>query len=67
MRGEILELLKADPFQPFVIRLAGGESYTVRFPGLATVMKDIIYVMDSESDSHSVLRLVQITALDIME
>ena len=67
MRKELLELLEQDPFRPFRIILANGQSYEVRFPRLLGVGQDVVYFYHSKSELYSILRLVQIAALDIIE
>ena len=67
MREEIGELLKKDPFRPFRITLTSGQFYDVRFPGLATLAKDVFYFYHPRSELHSIIRLVQIAAIDIID
>jgi hypothetical protein len=64
LRDEIENLLAADPFLPFEITMASGQKYIVQNPGLAILGGDIIYLMNRDPDTHSVLRLVQISSLD---
>lgn len=67
MRDELLNLLAAHPFVPFEITMASWRSYVVRDPDLATVTGDILYLMKVIPDTHSVLRLAQISSFDIIE
>jgi len=67
MRKEIIELLEQEPFCPFVITLSSGQQYEVRFPGLLGVGKDIIYYFRPKSTLYSIIRLVQVAAVDIIE
>lgn len=64
MREELEILLAAEPFVAFEITMASGRMYQVRNPGLAMITGDIMYLMNRDPDTHSVLRLVQISSLD---
>ena len=64
MREELEIFLAADPFAPFQVTMMSGQSYLIREPGLAMVAGDIMYLMRVDSDTHSVLRLVQIASID---
>jgi hypothetical protein len=64
VREELQLYLDADPFVPFQITMTGGQAYVVRNPGLVIVGRDVIYYAHPNSDHNSVLRLVQIVAID---
>jgi hypothetical protein len=67
MRGEIDELLKLEPFLPFRITLTSGQAYDVRYPALISVAKDVVHYMHPKSELRSILRLVQVAAVDMIE
>lgn len=67
MRDEIQKLLDADPFVPFQIALSSGQTYTIRNLGLVMLGKDLAFVAHPKSELHSVLRLVQIAAIDTID
>jgi hypothetical protein len=67
VRKEILELLENEVIRPFRITLTSGQAYEVRFPGLIGVGQDVLYFYHPNSQLSSILRLVQIAALDIIE
>jgi hypothetical protein len=64
VREELEIFLAAQPFVPFHITMASGHVYLVHNPGLAMLGGDIMYLMRVEPDTHSVLRLVQISSVD---
>jgi hypothetical protein len=66
MREELLRLLAAEPFRIFRILLASGHAYEVQVPEMLVVEQDIATYFAPRSDLYSILRLVQISALDIM-
>lgn len=67
MREELQLYLNADPFVPFQITLASGQSYVVRNPGLVMIGHDVVYYAHSDSEHDSVLRLVQIASIDTID
>ena len=67
MREELDIFLAAIPFVPFQITLASGQVCIVRNAGLVNVGRDIAYIMHPNSDHHSVIRLVQIAAIDTID
>jgi hypothetical protein len=64
VREELEKLLSAEPFVPFQITMASGRIYDVRNPGLTSIAGDMLYVMHLDPDTHSVLRLAQISSFD---
>ena len=67
MREELLRLLAAESFRAFQILMASGHAYEVRTPDMLVVEQDIATHFAPRSDLYSILRLVQISALDIIE
>jgi hypothetical protein len=66
VREELTKLLNAEPFEPFQITLSSAQRYTIRYPGLVTLGDDIAFIAHARSDLHSVIRLVQIAAIDLV-
>jgi hypothetical protein len=66
VRKELEKFLAAEPFVPFQINLASGQSYAIGHPDLAMLGSDIMYLMNINPDTHSVIRLVQISSIDTM-
>ena len=66
MWKELKELLAKEPFHPFRITLSSGQIYDVRHPDLFVLGKDVAYHMHPKSELQSILRLVQIAAVDMI-
>lgn len=67
MREELQLYLDADPFIPCQITMTNGLAYVVRNPGLVIVARDVVYYAHPNSDHNSVLRLVQVVAIDTID
>jgi hypothetical protein len=67
MLDQIIELLDREPFTPFRIRLAGGEEYAIDHPHLVAVGSSQLIVAAPRSDLYSILRLNQITSVDVAQ
>jgi hypothetical protein len=65
MLEQIEELLDREPFLPFRIKLAGGEEYAIEDPHLVALGKSQLIVCAPKSDRYAILRLNQITSLDV--
>jgi hypothetical protein len=68
---DILELLRNDPFHPFVIHLSDGSSYAVRHPAMAIVERRKVLVSlpaerspDEPADKTVGLSLLHINRLE---
>jgi len=68
---DILELLRGEPFQPFLIHLSDGSSYSVLHPAMAIVERSIVLVSlpaerspDAPADKTVRLSLLQINRLE---
>jgi len=61
----IRELLNAEPFHSFKIVLTSGEAVEVANPDLVAVGQSVVVVCWPKSDRISILRLNQITSVDI--
>jgi hypothetical protein len=64
MRAELEKFLAAEPFTPFQITPASGQSYAIRYPDPVMLGSDIMYLMNVHPDTHSVIRLIQISSID---
>ena len=63
----ILELVDADPFQPFDIRTSDGRAYFVDSPEYSARSRegDIIVYFTPEDDRAATIRVSQIASLEI--
>ena len=52
------------PFEPFVIRLSGGERHEVRHPENLAVGQQRLVVIDPETDRMAILGLLHVTSLE---
>jgi len=66
MIESIIELLDREPFVPFQIVLASGESYPITDPHLVALGKSQLNVYAPKSDRWSILRLSQIASVDVI-
>lgn len=60
----IKEKLAHNPFEPFRIRLSSGDSYVVRNPDLAVVMKSELFLAHPNSDRHTFIPLLLVVAVE---
>jgi hypothetical protein len=60
----IREKLVREPFQPFRLRLASGDSYTIRSPGLVVVMKSELFIAHPNSDRHTFIPMWHVAAVE---
>ena len=67
MRSELTELLKREPFVPFVLVMNSGDRYEVEYPNLAVLGDTLFYVMRVRSDRQDILRLTEISSVEIAE
>ena len=64
---ELLSYLKAQPFRPFRIHMASGESFDVRHPEMARVGRNFLILFTYVSDSPDLLDRWQTISLMLME
>lgn len=64
---ELLSYLKAQPFRPFRIRMASGESFDVRHPEMARVGRNFLILFTFVSDSPDLLDRWETISLMLME
>jgi hypothetical protein len=58
------ELLHRQPFQPFRVRLSNGESFTIRHPEFAILLKTQIIIGFPKSDRFITCALLHIAAIN---
>ena len=63
----IRDLLKRQPFRPFVIHLSNGETYEVRHPEFAILLKSTIVIGYPDSDRIGIASLLHINNVDFPE
>jgi hypothetical protein len=63
----IREMLRREPFQPFVIRLSSGESHEVRHPECLAIGKGRIAITDPDADRVAVCSLVHVTSIEFLQ
>ena len=63
----IRNLLRQEPFQPFVIRLSNGESHEVRHPECAAISKTKVIVTYPDEDREVFCALVHINAVEMLQ
>jgi hypothetical protein len=67
MNQEIAELLAPLPFVQFVVVMNSGDRYTVVAPRLTVFTGSLLYIMRPHSDRQDILRLTEISALELLE
>jgi hypothetical protein len=60
----IREMLRREPFQPFVIHLSSGESHEVRHPECLAIGKGRIAITDPDADRVAVCSLIHVTSIE---
>ena len=63
----IRNLLRQEPFQPFVIRLSNGESHEVRHPECAALAKTKVIVTYPDEDREVFCAFVHINAVEMLQ
>jgi hypothetical protein len=63
-RDTVDQLHQRRPFEPFTIRLSGGESHEVRHPENLAIGKQRLVVIDPETDGMAILGLLHVTSLE---
>jgi hypothetical protein len=61
----IRELLHREPFVPFRVILSSGKEYEVVNPDLVALGETQFIIYEGKSDRYSILRLNQITSIDV--
>lgn len=63
----IRNLLRQEPFQPFMIRLSNGESYEIRHPECAALSKTKVIVTFPEEDQEVFCSLIHINSVEMLQ
>ena len=63
----IREMLRREPFQPFVIHLSIGESHEVRHPECLAIGKGRIAITDPDADRVAVCSLRHVTSIQFLQ
>ena len=63
----IRDYLKREPFEPFVIRLSNGESYEVRHPECALLMKTKVIVGFPDEDRSVTCSLIHVNSVETLQ
>ena len=63
----IRELVRRQPFAPFVIRLSSGEAHEVRHPECILVTKTRLVITDPQEDRIAVCSLMHVTSVDYLQ
>ena len=61
------ELLQKRPFEPFEIRLSNGETYAIRHPEVALLLKTKIVIGDPETDRMTICALLHINSVHVLQ
>ena len=64
IRQEIADLLRQQPFEPFVIRLTSGDRYEVPDSTLAALLKSGIFIAQRNSDKRVIVPFLHIAAIE---
>jgi hypothetical protein len=66
MKQRVRELLRATPFQPFIIRMADGKEYRVDHPDFVLAATDVPHIVIEEPDGaiHTLSALV-VTSVEV--
>jgi len=67
MKNELNELLAQSPFIPFDLVMNSGDRYEVRTASMAVIAKDLLHIFRPKSDRRDVLRLTEISSLEVLE
>jgi hypothetical protein len=61
------QLLDAQPFVPFAIRLSSGEVHAVRYPNCAILTRTRLGIADPDADFIRVCSLLHITSVELLQ
>jgi len=64
MKEQLVKLLRASPFLPFIIRMSDGQAYTVRHPENLAVGKHFMVLIEPETDRTHDLYLLHVTSFE---
>jgi hypothetical protein len=60
MKETLQKLLRNRPFQPFTVHLSNGETFDVRHPEMAGLLKSNVIIATAESDEYHVGSLLHV-------
>jgi hypothetical protein len=60
----IRDLLTQQPFRPFFVHLSNGETYEVRHPEFAIVLKSTLVIGYPDSDRIAIASMIHINNID---
>ena len=60
----IQEMLEREPFEPFRVVTASGESYAVRNPHLVALLRSEVFIAHPNSDRRTFVPLRNVTAVE---
>jgi hypothetical protein len=60
MKETLLQLLRSQPFQPFAVQMPNGETFEVRHPEMAALLKSNLIVGSADSDEYQICSLLHI-------
>jgi len=63
----IREMLRREPFKPFVIHFSSGEAHEVRHPECLAIGKGRIAITDLDADRVSICSLVHVTSIEFLQ
>lgn len=63
----VRQMLKSQPFVPFVARMTNGDSHEVRHPEMAMLAGSRLIVHDPNGDRLAILSLLHIASLEVLQ
>ena len=60
MKETLVQLLRQQPFQPFVVQMSNGQAFEVRHPEMAALLKSNLIVSSADSDEFEICSLLHI-------
>jgi len=60
MKETLAQLLRQQPFKPFVVELSNGEAFEIRRPEMAALLKSSLIVARPDSDEFDICALLHI-------
>ena len=64
MVEDLRDLLGRRPFEPFRLRITSGDTYEVRHPDLAVMMKSRLFLALPDSDRWTLVLFLHISAIE---
>lgn len=64
MKEQLIKLLSATPFQPFIIKMSNGEAWEVNHPENLAVGKHFMVLIEPETDRTHDLYLLHVVAFE---